>query len=96
MRQIFTLSPDHPALPGHFPGKPIAPGVVILQQVIAAATNEGYRVTGVANAKFMAPQLPGRRCTVALEAKGTKLQFKVEDSQAMLVQGSLDVESPLA
>ena len=29
---------DHPSLPGHFPGAPLVPGVVILDEVIA-----GYR-----------------------------------------------------
>lgn len=96
MLQTFTISPDHPALPGHFPGKPIAPGVVILQQVITAVANEGYRVTGVANAKFIAPLLPGMPCTISLEAKGKKVQFKVEHSGGTLVQGTLEVEPTAA
>lgn len=32
----FTIDPGHPALPGHFPGRPVVPGVVILDQVLAA------------------------------------------------------------
>lgn len=92
MLQTFTISPDHPALRGHFPGKPITPGVVILQQVINAVANEGYRVTGVTNAKFIAPLLPGKSCTISLEAKGTTVQFMVAYSGGTLVQGRLDVE----
>ena len=92
MPHTFTLSPDHPTLPGHFPAKPIAPGVVILQQVITAVAQEGYRVTGVANAKFMAPLLPGEPSTITLDEKGARIQFVVQNSGGTLVQGSLDVE----
>ena len=30
----FTIPADHPALPGHFPGQPIVPGVVVLDRVV--------------------------------------------------------------
>jgi 3-hydroxyacyl-[acyl-carrier-protein] dehydratase len=33
-----TISADHPSLPGHFPGTPIVPGVVILDEILAALT----------------------------------------------------------
>ena len=92
MPHTFTLPFDHPTLPGHFPAKPIAPGVVILQQVITSVEQEGFRVTGIANAKFMAPLLPGEPSTITLDEKGSRLQFVVENSGGILVQGSLDVE----
>lgn len=60
--------PDtHPALPGHFPGHPIVPGVVLLDRVMALA----MAVTGaagdtcpaqgwqVSQAKFLSPVGPG-------------------------------------
>ena len=31
-----TIPSDHPSLPGHFPDRPIVPGVVILDEVVAA------------------------------------------------------------
>jgi len=32
----LELSSDHPSLPGHFPGNPIVPGVVLLDEALHA------------------------------------------------------------
>ena len=47
---------EHPALPGHFPGRPIVPGVLLLDAVLQAANLSRARVV---RAKFTAPVLPG-------------------------------------
>ena len=31
-----AIRADHPSLPGHFPGTPLVPGVVILDEIVAA------------------------------------------------------------
>ena len=64
----FAIGPAHPALPGHFPGRPIVPGVVLLDQVIAAARAAfGLpAVTALPRAKFAAPVLPGETVDLAL------------------------------
>ena len=41
----FVMPPAHPALPGHFPGRPVVPGVGQLQMRIGLAT--GSVVAGV-------------------------------------------------
>ena len=33
----LLIAADHPSLPGHFPGQPVVPGVVILDEVSAHA-----------------------------------------------------------
>jgi 3-hydroxymyristoyl/3-hydroxydecanoyl-(acyl carrier protein) dehydratase len=68
----FTIGPDHPALPGHFPGRPIVPGVVLLDRVIAAARDHFGLGSAIAlpRVKFAAPVLPGQRVDVALTRPG--------------------------
>lgn len=96
MPSTLTITAEHPALPGHFPGNHIVPGVVILQHVIETATSEGYTVNGVANAKFSAPLLPGQSCQINFEPKGSRLQFEVVLMQEVVVQGTLVVEPQVA
>lgn len=92
MTYSAVVEPTHPALPGHFPGNPIVPGVVLLQHVFDAASREGFRVVALASAKFLAPLRPGESFDIAFETKNTRLQFLVHREKELLAQGSLDVE----
>lgn len=56
------IAPDHPAFAGHFPGHPIVPGVVLLDealQALAAAQQLSPRAWQVGVAKFLVPVRPG-------------------------------------
>jgi 3-hydroxymyristoyl/3-hydroxydecanoyl-(acyl carrier protein) dehydratase len=54
-----SVSADHPALRGHFPGQPILPGVLLLQMVQSMLAEAGYRVRECPEVKFRAPVEPG-------------------------------------
>lgn len=56
-----SIPADHPALPGHFPGNPVVPGVVLLCQVwdaVCAQAGQPLLCSGWPNVKFLAPLLP--------------------------------------
>ncbi|TKC86997.1 beta-hydroxyacyl-ACP dehydratase [Trinickia terrae] len=58
----FEIPLDHPALPGHFPGQPIVPGVVLLDHAISGIGRALDRELGackISSAKFLSPALPG-------------------------------------
>src|SRR6266540_3354325 len=63
-----VIDADHPSLPGHFPGAAIVPGVVILDEILAALTKwrEDSHVTVISAAKFLAPLKPGQLFTIRL------------------------------
>lgn len=64
------ISPDHPSLPGHFPGGPVVPGVVLLDRLIEAAEasfGAPLQVTALSQVKFLAPLLPGEEAIAQLE-----------------------------
>ena len=58
MRQVhsFRVEADHPALEGHFPGRPIVPGVVLLDEPrdgrvsFACASGERRVLSGIVQA----------------------------------------------
>lgn len=96
----FTISSDHPCLPGHFPGRPLVPGVVVLEQVLQAiAQQTGVPVTTLRlpQVKFMAPLLPGQTAIIELEGAAPHYwRFKVLRDGQLLVRGELVTASPVA
>jgi 3-hydroxyacyl-[acyl-carrier-protein] dehydratase len=62
------VAATHPALPGHFPGHPIVPGVVLLDHVLAALVR--WQPTAVVSVlpqvKFIEPLLPEQPFTILL------------------------------
>jgi 3-hydroxyacyl-[acyl-carrier-protein] dehydratase len=74
-----VIPADHPSLPGHFPGAPIVPGVVILDEILAALMKwrKNYRVTAIPTVKFLAPLRPEQPFTICL-AENQNAQGEVD------------------
>lgn len=75
----FSVPVDHPSLPGHFPGRPIVPGVVLLDEVMSGLNRSGcYRVAKLREVKFLATMLPGEIATARWDViDGVHLAFEV-------------------
>jgi len=94
----FSVGSEHPALPGHFPGRPIVPGVLVLDRVLTRVTTELNRpVSILQKVKFAAALLPEETAMVACEATGDRLRFSVQtrrgDILVMLVTGSASLSA---
>lgn len=87
----FAVPPTHPALPGHFPGHPLVPGVVVLEQVaMALRAWRDERLVRVAEAKFVAPLLPGESAELTLSAAGSRVRFEIRRGGALLARGAVE------
>ena len=87
---------DHPTLPGHFPGAPIVPGVVILDEVLEALMEwrENSQLIGIRTAKFLAPLKPEQPFTICLSAdneRAADVNFCCRAEDCVIVEGRLEV-----
>ena len=81
---------EHPALPGHFPGNPLVPGVVVLERVAAALKAWRGTMVGKLDVKFVQPLRPGEEATIALDDDGARVRFEVRRAGGgVLARGTL-------
>ncbi|RQV72304.1 acyl-CoA synthetase family protein [Burkholderia anthina] len=89
----FTIAADHPALPGHFPGHPVVPGVVLLDHAIhaiGAALNRPLHAWRLGAAKFLSPVAPGEPLDLAYDAAaGGAIRFTVRAGSREVATGVL-------
>lgn len=88
----FRFSAGHPSLAGHFPGRPIVAGVLILEQAaLALAAWRGAAVRQVVDAKFLAPLLPEQDAVLELtEAGECRYRLLVRRGDDVLLRGTLE------
>lgn len=92
--KVLRITAQHPSLPGHFPGNPIVPGVVILSSVFETLEHENpeWKIAGIKKLKFLQPLLPDQEFAVEYgEVKNSGLRFSCifPESGTSLVEGHL-------
>jgi 3-hydroxyacyl-[acyl-carrier-protein] dehydratase len=87
----FLVPPDHPSLPGHFPGRPVVPGVVVLDRVLDAieAAHGPIGALRLPQVKFVQPLLPGETAHVALDGDAPHWRFRVTRNGETIASGEV-------
>ena len=87
----FSIATDHPCLPGHFPGRPLVPGVLVLDRVLAAleAAHGPLGPVRLPQVKFVQPLLPGEQARVELDGSAPRWRFRVLRGEALLASGEV-------
>jgi 3-hydroxymyristoyl/3-hydroxydecanoyl-(acyl carrier protein) dehydratase len=98
MRQTKNLhfAPDHPTAAGHFPGNPIIPGAVLLDEILAIITGDDGPMM-IRSAKFLSPVRPGATLDLQWETSpsGTiKFECRPAGQDALVLSGLLDIAPP--
>ena len=74
----FIIAPDHPSIAGHFPGRPVVPGIVLLNEAIALLLRNwpGRHVAALREVKFLSPVIPGDAVTIdVIEMAPDRMSF---------------------
>jgi len=95
---LRLIHADHPSLPGHFPGAPLVPGVLILDEVVAALDEwrQDSQLTGINSVKFLAPLKPEQPFTISLfvtSKDAGEVSFCCRAQERVIVEGRLAVVS---
>ena len=92
----FIIPADHPCLPGHFPGQPIVPGVVVLDRVLAAieAQHGALGPLRMPQVKFLQPLLPEQPARIELLLSNAvdappRWRFRVLRDDSLIASGEV-------
>ena len=90
----LRVDDTHPSLPGHFPGTPIVPGVVLLSEVLADLRRQlpHVQVVGIKKVKFLQMLRPGQQFTVEFGAPAANsLRFKCRQDGMVFAEGNFSI-----
>ena len=91
----YAVPADHPVFAGHFPGRPIVPGVMLLEWMLSEVSSALCRAPHelrVREAKFFTPLEPEQRAQLRFElpADGTRCAFDIRCDATVVARGTVE------
>lgn len=91
VERLFAV--DHPTAEGHFPGHPIIPGAVLLEEVLHAVGADGeglFTSCEIRSAKFLRPVRPGDRVVIRWTTLGSgETKFECLSQERPVLTGTI-------
>ncbi len=89
----LSIPASHPAYAGHFPGRPVLPGVVLLDEAlsaISASTGLPLSARELASAKFLSPVTPGEPLTLEQRTLPSgAIEFEIHAAERLVARGTV-------
>jgi len=93
-RAVVRVPADSPWFDGHFPGRPVLPGIAqlaMVQDLIARALPGSGRIAALRRVRFKQAVLPGATLTVVARpsagAGAAEVTFRIIDDTALICSG---------
>ena len=98
--RVLSIGHDHPSLQGHFPGYPVVPGVVLLNEALNTlrrGSAASLLVTGLPMVKFNSPLRPGEIVTIRVDEEGAgRATFICRVNTRLVASGVIEFTSGTA
>jgi 3-hydroxyacyl-[acyl-carrier-protein] dehydratase len=89
----LSIPANHPAYPGHFPGRPVLPAVVLLDATLHALEQAGWGSPAhweINSAKFLSAVRPGEELTLQHETlPNGSVRFAIRTADRAVASGTL-------
>lgn len=88
------IESDHPVFAGHFPNRPIVPGVLLIDRVQRQVERDaGITLGGLPVAKFFSPAAPGDALVLQYDVIASAVNFDIRCGERKIANGRFLVAS---
>ena len=99
IEKSLTIDSSHPSLAGHFPGNPVVPGVVILEEVlelIGKSLGQSFMLSKVPSVKFHSPLRPNEPLQLKFDIlPGHVVTFSCQVGSRMIASGQFIIQTDI-